>query len=158
MPIRVLVVDDHPLIRRALVELFGDSPGIEVVGECADGCEVLEAAERTRPDVVLMDVKMPVMDGLEATCALLAAHPEMRVVILTGALTPATACEAQALGAAGYLLKEENPGELPDRVREVAAGGTAWSPAAAAALGEQWRSAPGGTGSPHLEESPARYR
>ncbi len=161
MTVRVLLADDHPLIRMALRELFAASPDIEVVAECADGSEVLEAAERTRPDVVLMDVKMPVMDGLQATCALLAAQPEVRVVILTGALTAATACEAQALGAAGYLLKEDSPEELPERVRTVAAGGTAWSEAARAVLEQRWESiaAPAaGSSSPYVDESPSRYR
>ncbi|MGY1770415.1 response regulator [Blastococcus sp. SYSU D00813] len=162
MAIRVLIADDHKLIRMALVDLFSMSSDIEVVAECTDGCEVLEAAERTEPDVVLMDVKMPVMDGLEATNVLLAARPQTRVVILTGALTPATVREARALGAAGYLLKEENPEELPDRVRAVAAGGTAWSAAAAAELGQNGHPAPaagpGGPPSPHVDESPVRYR
>lgn len=162
MTIRVLIADDHKLIRMALADLFSMAPDIEVVAECTDGCEVLEAAQRTHPDVVLMDVKMPVMDGLEATDVLLAARPETRVIVLTGALTPATVRQARALGAAGYLLKEENPDELPDRVRAVAAGGTAWSAAAAAALGEEWQpapvTAPGGPLTPHVDESPVRYR
>ena len=161
MSIKVLIADDHKLIRMALVDLFAASSDIEVVAECADGSEVLEAVERTRPDVVLMDVKMPVMDGLEATCSLLSAHPEARVIILTGALTAATACEARALGAAGYLLKEDSPEDLPARVRAVAAGGTAWSAAASAVLERGWQSAPttsDGSASPYVDESPARYR
>jgi DNA-binding NarL/FixJ family response regulator len=161
MSIKVLIADDHPLIRMALTDLLAASPDIDVVAECADGSEVLEAAERTRPDVVLMDVKMPVMDGLEATCVLLGALPETRVIILTGALTAATASEAQALGAAGYLLKEDSPEELPERVRTVAAGGTAWSEAATAVLERRWESvaAPSdGSPSPYVDESPSRYR
>ena len=158
MPIRVLVADDHPLIRMALVELFSGAPDIDVVAECADGSEVLEAAGRTDPDVVLMDVKMPVMDGLEATRLLLAARPDVRVVVLTGALTATTVREAQALGAAGYLLKEDRPEELPDRVRAVAAGGTAWSDAARAMLEDHRQPAPAGAWSPYVDESPSRYR
>jgi DNA-binding NarL/FixJ family response regulator len=160
--IKVLIADDHPLIRMALVEMFAATPDIDVVAECADGSEVLEAAERTRPDVVLMDVKMPVMDGLEATSTLLRAHPEVRVIILTGALTAATAHAANALGAAGYLLKEDSPEELPDRIRTVAGGGTAWNAAASAVLEDRWDAplAPtaNGSASPYVDESPSRYR
>ncbi|MGY1739210.1 MULTISPECIES: response regulator [unclassified Blastococcus] len=161
MPIKVLIADDHPLIRMALGDLFEATPDIDVVAECSDGAEVLEAAERTLPDVVLMDVKMPVVDGLEATDALLRAHPEMRVVILTGALTAATAHQARALGVAGYLLKEDSPEELPARVRTVVAGGTAWSPAAAAVVDLPAGSpsaVPADGSSTYIDESPSRYR
>src|SRR3712207_4827193 len=96
--IRVLIADDHKLIRDALTGLFEATEDIEVVGECSDGGQVAEAVERTRPDVVLMDLKMPVLDGLEATRELRVTHPEVRVVVLTGGLTPATAAEARALG------------------------------------------------------------
>ncbi|MGY1633130.1 response regulator transcription factor [Geodermatophilus sp. SYSU D01186] len=162
MSIRVLIADDHALIRDALVDLFSGTGDIEVVAECSDGSQVLDAVSRTRPDVVLMDLKMPCVDGIEATRQVLRAHPGVRVVILTGALTPATAREAHALGAAGYLLKEGDPGEIPAHVREVAAGGTAWSPAALAVAEQGWDTAahPDGdrTASPYVEESPARYR
>jgi DNA-binding NarL/FixJ family response regulator len=162
MSIRVLIADDHALIRDALVDLFSATDDIEVVGECSDGSQVLEAVGRTRPDVVLMDLKMPRVDGIEATRQVLGAHPEVRVVILTGALTPATARAAHALGAAGYLLKEGDPGEFPEHLRVVAAGGSAWSPAALAVVDQGW-----GTeahppddraASPYVEESPARFR
>lgn len=129
--IRVLVVDDHQFIRDALTDLFRATDGIDVVGQCGDGCEVAEAVERTRPDVVLMDLRMPGVDGLSAACSVLAVHPEVRIVFLTGGLTPRSAREAWAIGAAGYLLKDDDPGGLPDHIRRVAAGGTAWSPLAA---------------------------
>ena len=135
--IRVLVVDDHRFIRDALTDLFMAADGIEVVGQCADGCEVAEAVERTRPDVVLMDLQMPTVDGLSAACAVLATHPEIRIVFLTGGLTPRSAREARSIGAAGYLLKDDDPGELPGHVRTVAAGGSAWHPRAAALLEDE---------------------
>jgi len=129
--IRLLIADDHPAVRVALVELFEAIDDIHVVGACADGIEVTPTAELTEPDVVLMDLQMPRMSGLEATRELLAAQPHVRVVVLSGHVTPAWAQEAMVAGAAGFLLKEEDPGDLPERIRIVAAGGTAWSEAAA---------------------------
>ncbi len=132
--ITVLVADDHPLFRSALVDLFGTTGDITVVAVCADGAEVPAAAERTRPDVVLLDLCMPRSTGLETARALAAAGLHARVVLLTGSFSPATVREAHAAGAVGYLLKEDDPADLPQRVRDVAAGGTAWSPPAAASL------------------------
>ena len=129
--IKLLIVDDHPMVRMSLVELFDDSDDICVVGTCSDGTEVTPTAARTGPDVVLMDVQMPRMSGLAATRELLAAQPWVRVVMLSGNLTTAAVTEAMAVGAAGFLLKGDEPGDLPHRVRTVAAGGTAWSDAAA---------------------------
>jgi DNA-binding NarL/FixJ family response regulator len=132
--IRVLVVDDHPLIRRGLTELFAQTPDIRVVAACADGSEALGAAQLTRPDVVLMDLAMPGTSGLEAARQLLAHDPDVRVLMLTGRVTTESVCAARDLGVAGYLLKDDDPGELPAQVRRVAAGLDAWSPAAAAHL------------------------
>src|SRR3712207_4792682 len=134
MPIRVLVVDDHQLIRDALTTLFVATDDIEAVGQRADGSEVVAAAGRTRPDVVLMDLQMPRMDGLTAARAVLEEGPPVRIVILTGGLTAASAREAWMLGVSGYLLKDDDPAALPDHVRTVAAGGTAWHPLASALL------------------------
>ena len=132
--IKVLIADDHPVVRGALRDLFDDTEDIRVVGECVDGSEVLEASGRTDPDVVLMDMVMPRMTGLEATRELLAACPSARVVVLTGSFSPASAAAAHVLGAVGYLIKGDNPGDLVGHVRSVAAGGTAWSPVAAASI------------------------
>jgi|SRR4051794_19253514 len=143
MPVRVLIADDHPLLRDALVDLLTGSDDICVVGTCADGSEVTSTAARTAPDVVLMDLQMPKMSGLEATRELLAAQPHVRVVVLSGNVVPGAARQALALGAAGFLLKEEDPCDLPRRIRAVAGGGTAWSAGAVAILRRQ---APLGTG------------
>src|SRR3954453_10499314 len=132
MPITVLIVQDHPIVRGALIDLFAETPDITVVGECSDGSQVTSAVATTGPDVVLMDLQMPYVDGLQATRELLVTSPRTRVVVLTGALTCASVREAQALGVAGYLLKGDDPGELPGQVRTVAAGGSAWSPFAVA--------------------------
>jgi DNA-binding NarL/FixJ family response regulator len=131
---RVLIVDDHPLVREALSSLFDATADLAVVGQCADGSEVVEAVERTRPHVVLMDLQMPRVDGLTAARAVLLVHPQVRIVFLSGGLTPASAREASEIGAAGYLLKEDDPGALPEHIRAVAAGGTVWHPRALALL------------------------
>jgi len=125
-PIRLLVVDDHSFVRATLVDLFAGTDDIVVVGECADGTQVLPAAQATHPDVVLMDVDMPRVDGVEATRALLEFQPDARVLMLTGTISAACIREVHSLGAKGYLLKGDDPSELIERVREVAAGGAAW--------------------------------
>jgi DNA-binding NarL/FixJ family response regulator len=156
MPTRVLIVDDHQLIRDALTDLFSATEDIEPVGSCADGSEVATAVERTRPDVVLMDLQMPWVDGLTAARVVLADHPEVRIVVLTGGLTAASAREAAGLGVAGYLLKDDDPADLPGHVRAVAAGRTAWHPLAAAMLEDGL--APTMVPSPHVDECPPRFR
>jgi DNA-binding NarL/FixJ family response regulator len=160
--IKVLVVDDHVLIRDALTDLFAATVDIEVVGQCADGMEVAAAVERTRPDVILMDLQMPRMDGLAATRDVLDRHAGARVVILTGGLTPATVTEAKAAGAVGYLLKEDSGAGLPDKVRAVAAGGTAWHPHALALIGDDGESARDlpllTIGCHYVDAAPRRFR
>ncbi len=134
MPINVLLADDHPAIRLGLQELFATTEDIRVVAICADGSEVVAAAARSAPDVVLMDLNMPTVSGLTAARELLAAQPQVRIVILSGDVAPRSADAAMELGVAGFLLKEDDPSELPESIRTVAAGGTAWSAAAAAKL------------------------
>jgi DNA-binding NarL/FixJ family response regulator len=137
--IRVLLADDHDFVRSTLVELFTATQDIDVVAECSDGDQVLAAAERTHPDVVLLDLAMPRQTGLEAARVLLSAQPAARIVLLTANLSAAAVREAQAVGAVGYLLKGEDPADLVRHVRAVASGGTAWSPtaiASAAGTGE----------------------
>jgi len=130
--IKVLIADDHPFLRSALGDLLASTEDIRVVAECADGAEVAEAAARTHPDVVLMDLIMPRMSGLEATRALRAAQPDVRVIVLTGSLSAAAAREALSLDVAGFVLKADDAGDmLPVQIRAVASGGTAWSPIAA---------------------------
>lgn len=120
--IRVLLVDDHPLFRRTLAETLHEEDGLVVVGECADGSEVVEAAERLRPDVVFMDLSMPVMDGLAATQALRAARPEARVIVLTGEGSGARP-EAVAAGAHALVPKDTRLHALLRCVRAVATSG-----------------------------------
>jgi DNA-binding NarL/FixJ family response regulator len=131
--IKVLLADDHAFVRDSLTELLSATGDVTVVAQCEDGEQVLDAARRTRPDVVLLDLAMPRVTGLQAARELLAEHPEARIVVLTGSMTPALVKEAQEIGVVGYLLKDDDPGALPGHVRAVAAGGTAWSDAAASA-------------------------
>ncbi|MGY1703824.1 response regulator transcription factor [Geodermatophilus sp. SYSU D00697] len=131
--IKVLLADDHAFVRDSLTDLLSATGDVTVVAQCEDGEQVLDAARRTQPDVVLLDLAMPRVTGLQAARELLAVHPEARVVVLTGSITPALVKEAQQIGVVGYLLKDDDPGALPGHVRAVAAGGTAWSDAAASA-------------------------
>jgi DNA-binding NarL/FixJ family response regulator len=124
--ISVLIVDDHSFIRSQVTGLLHSADGIEVVGECADGAEVVSMAARVHPDVVLMDVRMPVTSGPDATRDLLASRPASRVVMLTGSVSASVVAESAQAGAVGFLVKGDDPNRLIEAVRTVAAGGTAW--------------------------------
>ena len=132
--IRVLVVDDHSVVRRGLIELFETADGVEVVGDAADGAAAIEEAERLRPDLVLMDLSMPGVDGVEATRRIRERHPEVAVVILTSFSEQPRILGAIDAGAVGYLLKDAEPDELLRGVRAAAAGESPFSPKAAKAL------------------------
>ena len=119
--IRVLVVDDHEMVRTTLSELLSDEDDLTVVGECEDGSQVVEAASRLRPDVVLMDLSMPVMDGVEATQALRAAHPGSRVVVLTAEGSAAKA-RVEAAGAHALVPKGVRAAALLSCLRTVRCG------------------------------------
>ena len=122
--IRVAVVDDQELVRSGFVVLLRASPGIEVVGEAGDGVEAIELARRTSPDVVLMDVRMPQMDGLEATRTILAdpSAATTRVLVLTTFDDDELVLEALRSGASGFLLKDTRPTQLLEAIEVVAAG------------------------------------
>jgi DNA-binding NarL/FixJ family response regulator len=120
--IRVLVVDDHPWVRSALDQLLSEEVDLTVVGQCEDGSQVVEAASRLHPDVILMDLSMPVMDGLAATQALRAAAPEPRIVVLT-AEGPAARPAAEAAGAHALVPKDARADALLGCVRTVVGGG-----------------------------------
>ncbi|MEY9862782.1 DNA-binding NarL/FixJ family response regulator [Catenulispora sp. GAS73] len=126
--ISVLLVDDQPLTRVGFGLLLGAEPDLDVVGEAADGLEAVRAARRLRPRVVLMDVRMPVMDGVEATAAIVAAVPESRVLILTTFDLDEYAFDGLRAGASGFLLKNALPAELLGAIRTVAAGDAVVAP------------------------------
>ncbi|PCN46400.1 DNA-binding response regulator [Curtobacterium sp. 'Ferrero'] len=122
MTIRVLVVDDQAIVRDGLVTVLSLVPDLEVVGEAADGAEAVAAVERDRPDVVLMDLRMPVVDGPTATARITEAHPEVGVLVLTTFADDESIVTALRAGARGYLTKDAGRNEIATAVRAVASG------------------------------------
>ncbi|MCZ2830326.1 response regulator transcription factor [Modestobacter sp. VKM Ac-2986] len=136
---RVLVVDDHPVVRGGLVGWLAAQPDLDVVAEAGDGLEALAAVAEHAPDVVLMDLRMPRMDGVTATGRITAAHPGVRVLVLTTYDTDADIVRAVEAGAAGYLLKDTPLPQLADAVRAAARGETVLAPPVAAKLMSRMR-------------------
>ncbi|NGO70826.1 response regulator, partial [Streptomyces boncukensis] len=132
--IRVLLADDDPLVRAGLKLMLRGADGIEVVGEVEDGGGVAEAVRRSTPDVVLMDIRMPVLDGIAATRALARKEAAPQVIVLTTFDGDTTVLEAMRAGAAGYLLKHTEPEEIVAAVRRAAVGEPALSPSVARTL------------------------
>jgi DNA-binding NarL/FixJ family response regulator len=130
-PIRILVADDHPVVRGGLVALLRTIDGFEVVGEAADGEATVREAQLTRPDVVLMDVRMPAGGGVEATRRIRTAVPSTRVLMLTMYDDDATVFTAMQAGAQGYLLKEAEQDEIVRALRAVVAGEAIFGPGVA---------------------------
>ncbi len=133
-PIRVVVVDDHMVVRAGLEQLLGTTTDIEFAGSAADGADAEAEVARVSPDVVLMDLSMPNVDGVEATRRLKAAHPEVAVVVLTSFSERSRILEALDAGADGYLLKHADPDAIIDAVRAAAHGGAPLDPQAARVL------------------------
>jgi DNA-binding NarL/FixJ family response regulator len=132
--IRVLVVDDHPVVRSGLSGMLSVTDDISVVGEAGDGAEALALVESTLPDVVLMDLRMPRMDGVAATGAIVSSYPSTRVLVLTTYDTDSEILHAVEAGAAGYLLKDTPHAELLNGIRAAARGETVLAPPVAARL------------------------
>jgi DNA-binding NarL/FixJ family response regulator len=132
--IRVLLVDDHQVVRRGLRTFLEVQPDIEVVGEAADGAEGAARAAELRPDVILMDVKMPGTDGIEALRLLREAGDRARVLVVTSFTEQRTVVPALRAGAAGYVYKDIDPGALADAIRSVHAGHVLLQPEVAEAL------------------------
>jgi len=133
-PIRIVVADDHPIVRAGIVGLLETAAGIEVVGEAADGAEAVALAEAERPDLVLMDLRMPGVDGAGATAQIVAAGTGTRVLVLTTYETDDHILAAIEAGASGYLLKAAPQAEILAGIRAVAAGETVLAPSIAAKL------------------------
>jgi DNA-binding NarL/FixJ family response regulator len=122
MSVRIAIADDEALVRGGFRAILDAEPGFEVVAEAADGRQALAAAERFHPQVVVMDIRMPELDGLAATRLLRAQHPDVRVLIVTTFDLDEHVYDALQAGASGFLLKDARPTELIDAVRAVAAG------------------------------------
>lgn len=131
-PVRVLLVDDQALFREALATLLAVHPAIEVVGEAGDGAQAIARVAATRPDVVLMDLRMPVLDGIAATRRLRAEHPDVKVLALTTFDGDDEVFAALRAGAVGYLLKDVSGERLVEAVVAAAAGGSVLQPSVAA--------------------------
>jgi DNA-binding NarL/FixJ family response regulator len=153
--IRVMIVDDHPVVRNGLIGMFEGDDEFEVVGEAGDGAEAVRRAGALAPDVILMDLRMPTMDGVAAISALAAAESPARVLVLTTYDTDADVLSAIEAGATGYLLKDAPPAELFRAVRAAASGDAVLAPAVATRLVGQLR-APGAAATPPSEPISAR--
>lgn len=133
-PIRVLLVDDHAVVREGLRNFLALQDGLEIVGEACDGAEAIEQAQRLEPDVILMDLVMPGLDGIGAMRQLRIGAPDSRVIVLTSFLDDERVLPAIQAGAAGYLLKNVEPSELARAIRAAHAGDAIIDPTAAARL------------------------
>jgi DNA-binding NarL/FixJ family response regulator len=143
--IGILVVDDHPIVRQGLVGTLDDEPDLEVVESAGSAEEALALTARLRPDVILLDLELPGLSGVEAIPGLLAASPNSHILVFTAYDTDERVLSAVRAGASGYLLKGAAVAEITGAIRTVAAGGTALAPSAAATLAGALR-APRGAG------------
>jgi two-component system, NarL family, response regulator LiaR len=134
MPIRVLIADDHSIVRQGLRIFLEMDPELTIVGEAEDGAAAVQQARDLQPDVVLMDLLMPIMDGVTATSAIRSSLPDTRVIALTSALEIHMVVRAVQAGAIGYLLKDTDAPKLREAIKAAAAGHVQFSPEAAAAL------------------------
>ncbi len=134
VPIRVVIADDHAVVRRGLEQLLTTTDDIVVVGLAANGEEALTLVQQVEPDVVLMDLSMPEVDGIAATRRVLAVRPDTKVVVLTSFAEQRKVLDAIEAGAAGYLLKDADPDDVIAAVRAAQAGGAPLDPRAARVL------------------------
>ena len=141
-PVRVLVVDDHPVFREGFAALLGNIDEVDVVGTASDGNEAVAAVAALEPDVVVMDVQMPGLDGIAATRAILADRPQTGVVVLTMSEEDATVFSAIRAGARGYLLKGAEPAEVVRAITTVAGGGVVFGAVLAGRIADFFSGAP----------------
>ena len=135
----VLVVDDHVLVRTGVANIISNEPDLQVVAEAANGVEAIEAFERYRPDVTLLDLRMPVMEGVEAVRQIRQRDPGARVIVLTTYDTDEDITRALKAGAKAYVLKDITASALIACIHDVLAGKTYLAPTAASKLAEAWR-------------------
>jgi DNA-binding NarL/FixJ family response regulator len=158
MSIRVLVADDQSMVRAGFRLLLSGEDGIEVVAEAENGLEAVDKAERFQPSVVLMDIRMPELDGLEATRRILAADPGARILILTTFDLDEYIYEALRAGASGFVLKDDPPEQLIAAIRTVAAGDALLSPAVTRRVIQQFTRIPRAAQPSGLEQLTGRER
>ncbi|KUJ67776.1 LuxR family transcriptional regulator [Streptomyces albus subsp. albus] len=132
--LRVVVVDDHAVMRAGVIALLASEPSIEIIGEAADGRQALELVDRYEPDVALIDLRMPVLDGVATTTEIVARHPKTRVLILTTYDTDAEIERGVEAGAIGYLLKDTTRDQLVDAIHSASRGETVLAPRVAEKL------------------------
>jgi len=137
--IKILVCDDHPVVRSGLRGMIQSQPDLEVIAEAGEGAQAVALASRLQPDIVLMDLRMPGMDGVTATAAIKERHPGIHVLILTTYDTDADILRALEKGATGFLLKDEREDRLFDAIREAAGGRSPLAPGVASRLVERLR-------------------
>ncbi|HEY2072085.1 MAG TPA: response regulator transcription factor [Gaiellaceae bacterium] len=142
--IRILVVDDQPLVRSGFRMVIEERPDLELAGEASDGAQALDLARELDPDVILMDVRMPNLDGVEATRQLVESGTRARILVLTTFDLDEYVYAAIRAGASGFLLKDVEPAELVDAIRVVAAGNSLFGPAATERLLSRFASSPSG--------------
>jgi DNA-binding NarL/FixJ family response regulator len=138
MAVRILIADDHAIIRRGLRALLAHEPGFDVVGEAADGREAVELAERERPQVAILDISMPLLNGLEAARQLSTRFEEMRLIMLTVHADESYLLNALKAGARGYVLKSSSEFEIVEAVRAVSQGKAYFSPKVSRMLADEY--------------------
>ena len=143
-PIRILLVDDHAMVRRGMRDFLALHDDLEIVGEAADGAAAIEQAAAIRPDVVVMDLLMPGVDGIDATARIKAADPDIEIVAITSFVEEARIVAALEAGASGFLLKDAEADELAAAIRAAASGEVHLDPAVAGIVARRMRSRAGG--------------
>ena len=138
-PVRVLIVDDHPMWRDGVRSDLESSGGVEVVGEASDGGEAIEVSREVMPDVILMDLQLPQVSGVDATRAIIEDTPHIKILVLSASAEEADVLEAVKAGASGYLLKSSSSSDLVDAVQRVRAGEPVFTPSLAGLVLSEFR-------------------
>src|SRR5512134_613903 len=145
-PIRILIADDHAMVRRGMRDFLELHEDLAVIGEAADGAAAIALTAELEPDVVVMDLLMPVVDGIAATATIKAAHPDVEVVALTSFIEESRVVAAIEAGASGFLLKDADADDLAAAIRAAAAGEVHLDPAVASIVSRRMRARPGPAG------------